>query len=83
MCRALRERVAGAGTTVRRLVRVCTTSCLDSCATGPNVVLGHDQRLRTGLVLGEVGSFLDFVVGGVTNEVDRPASGGRSSPPPA
>ena len=64
VCRLLRERIAGAPLEVQRLLRVCETTCLDSCATGPNVVLGHDGRLRTGLMPADVERFLDFVVGG-------------------
>ena len=64
VCRVLRERIAAAPAAMRRSLRVCETTCLDSCATGPNVVLGHDQRLRTGLVLAEVERFLEFVTGG-------------------
>ncbi len=30
--------------------RLCRTSCLDSCATGPNVVLGQAGRIQTGLL---------------------------------
>ncbi|HZL99975.1 MAG TPA: (2Fe-2S) ferredoxin domain-containing protein, partial [Planctomycetota bacterium] len=43
VCRLLRERVAALPAEARRALRVCETTCLDSCATGPNVVLGHDQ----------------------------------------
>jgi len=76
VCRVLRERIAAAPAAMRRSLRVCETTCLDSCATGPNVVLGHDQRLRTGLVLAEVERFLEFVTGGA-GEGPGP---GRDSP---
>ena len=35
--------------------RVCTTSCLDSCATGPNVVVQGEPRVHTGVVGEAVG----------------------------
>jgi (2Fe-2S) ferredoxin len=83
VCRVLRERVAAATPTVRRLLRVCETTCLDSCATGPNVVLGHDQRLRTGLVLADVERFLEFVVGGAGDRQGVPSTPGAPSEPGA
>jgi (2Fe-2S) ferredoxin len=64
VCRLLRERIATAPPHVQRMLRVCETTCLDSCATGPNVVIGHDGRLRTGLMPADIERFLDFVVGG-------------------
>ena len=73
VCRLLRERLAAAPPAVRRALRVCETTCLDSCATGPNVVLGNDQRLRTGLTLAEVERFLEFVVGGAVPAPPAPA----------
>ena len=72
VCRELRERIAAAAPGVRRALRVCETTCLDSCATGPNVVLGHDQRLRTGLTLAELDRFLEFVIGGAAPTESRP-----------
>jgi len=95
VCRVLRERVAAAPPAVRRALRVCESTCLDSCATGPNVVLGADQRLRTGLTLAEVERFLEFVVGGAVpgGPVGTPPGGAarpgeaqaapRAPPPPA
>jgi len=74
MCRTLRDRIAAAPPSMRRLLRVCETTCLDSCATGPNVVLGHDSRLRTGLLPGDVERFLDFVAGGAAVSSAPPAS---------
>ena len=83
VCRVLRERLAAAPAAVRRALRVCETTCLDSCATGPNVVLGSDQRLRTGLTLAEVERFLEFVVGGALPSASvppAPAAAGRVTP---
>lgn len=81
VCRVLRERLAAAPAAVRRALRVCETTCLDSCATGPNVVLGNDQRLRTGLTLAEVERFLEFVVGGaLPGTPAAPAAAGPVAP---
>ncbi|MCB9897493.1 MAG: (2Fe-2S) ferredoxin domain-containing protein [Planctomycetes bacterium] len=38
-----------ASSPARRHVRVCTTSCMDSCATGPNVMRTGDGGLHTGV----------------------------------
>ncbi len=40
--------LAGDGT-LRRSVRLCRTTCLDSCATGPNLVRADDRGLLTGI----------------------------------
>lgn len=82
VCRVLRERIAAAPPAVRRSLRVCETTCLDSCATGPNVVLGHDQRLRTGLTLAEVERFLEFVTGGLGSPPPGPPTAAPAAAPP-
>jgi NADH:ubiquinone oxidoreductase subunit E len=63
-CRLLRERVANSP--AREAVRVCETTCLDSCATGPNVVIGHDAGLHTGITAEAAEGFLDTLLGGLT-----------------
>lgn len=62
-CRLLRERVEASP--ARNAVRVCETTCLDSCATGPNVVLGHDAGLHTGVAPEQAERFLDVLLGGL------------------
>ncbi|MHC5209547.1 MAG: (2Fe-2S) ferredoxin domain-containing protein [Planctomycetota bacterium] len=62
-CRILRERVADSP--ARTAVRVCETTCLDSCATGPNVVIGHDAGLHTGITTEAAERFLDTLLGGL------------------
>jgi NADH:ubiquinone oxidoreductase subunit E len=62
-CRLLAERVAASP--ARGVVRVCETTCLDSCATGPNVVLGHDAGLHTGITPAASERFLDTLLGGL------------------
>ena len=37
------------GSEARRTVRVCETSCLDNCATGPNVVVSDEGSIQTGV----------------------------------
>jgi NADH:ubiquinone oxidoreductase subunit E len=47
-CRLLREAIAGSA--ARRSVRVSETGCLDSCATGPNVLVASEGAVQTGIL---------------------------------
>lgn len=61
--RRLGQRIADSP--ARGVVRVCETTCLDSCATGPNIVLGHDAGLHTGITPQGCEAFLDTLLGGL------------------
>ena len=43
---------------LRRSVRLCRTTCLDSCATGPNLVRADDDHLLTGVEANAVDGLL-------------------------
>ena len=62
-CRRLREAIAASP--ARRAVRVCETTCLDNCATGPNVVVGHEGQIRSGVKGAEVEALLGVLIEGV------------------
>ncbi len=47
LCRQLRDLLNESS--ARRAVRVCETTCMDNCATGPNVLTGHEGLIQTGL----------------------------------
>jgi NADH:ubiquinone oxidoreductase subunit E len=61
-CRRLRETLLGGPNS--HGVRVCETSCLDHCATGPNVVIGHSGRLISGQLPEEASRLAEFLAGG-------------------
>lgn len=67
-CRQLRERIAQSP--ARRAVRVCETTCLDNCATGPNVIIGHEGQIRTGVIGAELDNLFEFLVGGAQHASD-------------
>ena len=60
-CRLLREAVAAGP--ARRSVRVSETGCLDSCATGPNVLVASEGGVQTGVMPGKVGQLLALLTG--------------------
>lgn len=66
--RKLKERIAESP--ARRTVRVCETTCLDNCATGPNVAISHEAHIRSGVRGAELDILLDFLVGGITDATD-------------
>jgi (2Fe-2S) ferredoxin len=61
-----------------RAVRVVETGCLDNCATGPNVLLGHEGQIRSGMVPGEVEGLVQVLAGGA---VGQPAGRGEAGRP--
>ena len=60
-CRLLREAIAGGA--ARRAIRVSETGCLDSCATGPNVLVASEGSVQTGVVAASVGQLLALLTG--------------------
>lgn len=62
-CLKMRERVAQSA--ARLDVRVCETTCLDNCATGPNMIVSHEDHIRSGVMGAELDALMDFLVGGV------------------
>lgn len=60
-CRRLRAALAASP--ARLAVRVCETTCLDNCATGPNVVLGHEGQIRSGVLPERTDALLGFLLG--------------------
>jgi NADH:ubiquinone oxidoreductase subunit E len=62
-CRLLREGVAASP--AQGVLHVCETTCLDSCATGPNLAIGHDAGLHTGVTAERAERFLDALLGGL------------------
>ncbi len=52
------------GSPARRSLLLCQTSCLDHCATGPNVLVGGAERIVSGVLPGQEGLLLDFAAGG-------------------
>lgn len=59
--RRLREAIAASP--ARRALRVCETTCLDNCATGPNIAIGHEGQIRSGVVCGQVDALLEVLIG--------------------
>src|SRR5262249_31780823 len=60
-CRQLREAIAGSG--ARRVVRVSETGCLDSCATGPNVLVANEGAVQTGVKGESIAGLLALLTG--------------------
>jgi NADH:ubiquinone oxidoreductase subunit E len=60
-CRLLREAIASGSS--RRSVRVSETGCLDSCATGPNVLVTSEGAVQTGVMPASVGHLLALLTG--------------------
>jgi|SRR5262245_24620078 len=60
LCEALRALLAASGDAA---LRVCETTCLDHCATGPNVLIGQGRRVQTGVLPSDAGALLDLLTG--------------------
>ncbi|HTE04704.1 MAG TPA: (2Fe-2S) ferredoxin domain-containing protein [Planctomycetota bacterium] len=56
----------------RRTVRVCETSCLDHCATGPNLLVSHEGAIQAGVCVDKLEGLLAILAaGGVKPEILR------------
>jgi len=64
-----RLRAGLAHSPARRHVQVCTTTCLDNCATGPNVLVTREGAITTGMLP----SACDQLVSAIAATVVRPA----------
>jgi (2Fe-2S) ferredoxin len=60
-CRLLKEAVANGP--ARRSVRVSETGCLDSCATGPNVLVASEGAVQTGVKGASVAALVAMLTG--------------------
>jgi (2Fe-2S) ferredoxin len=60
-CRLLREAIAAGP--ARRAVRVSETGCLDSCATGPNVLVASEGAVQTGVKGASVAALVAMLTG--------------------
>ncbi len=64
LCKRLRERLNESS--ARRAVRVCETSCLDHCATGPNALLSHEGAIQAGLAVEGLDDLITLLMAGGT-----------------
>lgn len=55
----VRLREGLAASPARRHVQVCTTTCLDNCATGPNVLVSREGAINTGVQADRCGDLVD------------------------
>jgi len=62
LCKQLRERLNESS--ARRAVRVCETTCLDHCATGPNALLSHEGAIEACLAPERLDDIITLLVGG-------------------
>ncbi len=47
----------------RARVLLCSTSCMDHCATGPNVMIGHEDGVQGGLLPENAEAIWEFLAG--------------------
>jgi NADH:ubiquinone oxidoreductase subunit E len=85
LCRQLRELLNESS--ARRAVRVCETTCLDHCATGPNALLSHEGAIQAGLAPGSLPELIALAVSGGAmpgpgTAASDPAPGPRTSRSP-
>jgi (2Fe-2S) ferredoxin len=66
LVRRLRERLNESS--ARRAVRVCETSCLDHCATGPNVLIAREGGIQAGMCVAKLEALLAMLEGGIAPE---------------
>ena len=63
MYRALKEEIAARGL-AKREARVCTSSCLDQCATGVTVLVEPDHFFYERITVADVPEIVDGLVTG-------------------
>jgi (2Fe-2S) ferredoxin len=62
LCRQLRAKLNESS--ARRAVRVCETTCLDHCATGPNMLISQEGAIQTGLAAERLDDLVALLTGG-------------------